>query len=215
MERGPLGQIPESTGPLTMSRATPFDRLMADVTAGSEEAVWELAETYTPYILRAVRASLPSKVRTKVDSQDFAQTLWASILLKGTDLTRMKSPEQLIAFLARAARNKVIDATRRYMGAQKYDVGREQNIDDLQPIHHASRDLTNNRALATRDPSPSQFASMREKWNQALANASPRDRQILNMRLQGQTFDAISETLEINQATARRAMQRLIEQLSE
>jgi RNA polymerase sigma factor (sigma-70 family) len=197
-----------------MSRVAEFEQLMANVSAGSEEAIWQLAETYTPYILRAVRASLPTKVRSKLDSQDLAQTLWASILLKRTDLTRMKTPEQLIAFLARSARNRVVDVTRRYMGAQKYDVHREQTLDEGQPASPTARYAAPERAFATRDPSPSQFASLRERWNQILLTCTPREREILQLRLQGATFDDISSKLNINQATARRAIQRLIDRLA-
>lgn len=198
-----------------MTQVAVFDQLMAEVAAGSEEATWQLAETYTPYIIRAVRASLPPKVRQKLDSQDFAQALWASILLKRTDLTRLKTPEQLIAFLARAARNKVIDATRRYLGTQKYDVKRERNLDDVAFGRRKRPERTLSGALFARDPTPSEFASLRERWNQVLKRASERDRQILRHRLAGDTFQIISVKLKINQATARRAIQRLIDQLSE
>lgn len=197
-----------------MSRVADFEQLMANVCAGSEEAIFQLAETYTPYILRAVRASLPTKVRSKLDSQDLAQTLWASILLKRTDLTRMKTPEQLIAFLARSARNRVVDVTRRYLGAQKYDVQREQALDENQTNQQSARHATPERAFATRDPSPSQFASLRERWNHVVLTSSPREREILQMRLKGATFDDISSKLNINQATARRAIQRLIDRLA-
>jgi RNA polymerase sigma factor (sigma-70 family) len=197
-----------------MARVAEFEQLMANVSAGSEEAIWQLAETYTPYILRAVRASLPTKVRSKLDSQDLAQTLWASILLKRTDLTRMKTPEQLIAFLARSARNRVVDVTRRYMGAQKYDVRREQTLDNGHTHPQSGRSAASESAFTTRDPSPSQFASLRERWNQILLTCSPREREILQLRLQGATFDDISRKLDINQATARRAIQRLIDRLA-
>jgi RNA polymerase sigma factor (sigma-70 family) len=198
-----------------MAHVAGFEELMADVSAGSEEAIWQLAETYTPYILRAVRSSLPTKVRRKFDSQDFAQTLWASILLNRTDLTRLKTPEQLIAFLAKAARNKVIDASRRYLRTQKYDVSREQGLTEPSFAQRNAPRRTPADTLYTQDPTPSQFASVRERWTRIVAAASDRDRRILQMRFDGNSFDRISAKLEINQATARRAIQRLVEQLSE
>ena len=106
-----------------------FDRLMAEVVAGSEDAVWQLAETYTPYIIRAVRSSLPRTLRAKLDSQDFAQSLWASLLLRRADLTRLQTPGQLIAYLAQATRNKVVDKTRHYH-TQKNDIAREERLPD-------------------------------------------------------------------------------------
>jgi RNA polymerase sigma factor (sigma-70 family) len=200
----------------TLAHTLEFDELMSGVAAGSDEAVWQLAETYTPYIIRAVRASLPPSVRVKLDSQDFAQTLWASLLLGGTDLTRMKTPEQLIGFLARAAKNKVTDATRHYLQAQKRDMSREQRLNEIEWHERNRQTAAGDREIPkTRDPTPSEFASVRERWSQILSSASERDRQIVQLRLERHTFEAISSQLKIDQETARRAIQRLIKKLSE
>lgn len=197
-----------------MTQIAEFDRLMADVVAGSEEAVWQLAEIYTPYIIRAVRLSLSPRLRSKLDSQDFAQTLWASLLLKRADLTRLKSPEQLIAYLAQATKNKVIDKTRHFK-TQKNNIEREERLEDYSPGKVDPKSKSPSRSLYSREPTPSTSASLRERWNQILSNTSDRDRRVLALRLKGCTFDSISHQLQVNEATARRAMQRLIEQLSE
>lgn len=197
-----------------MTQIAEFNQLMSDVAAGSEDAVWQLAETYTPYIIRAVRHSLTPRLRQKLDSQDFAQTLWASILLKRADLTRLKTPEQLIAYLARATKNKVIDKTRHFK-TQKNSIDREESLEDHMPGTGAPKLRPRAKALFSRDPTPSTSASVRERWNQILSNSSDRDRRILQLRLKGCTFDVISVQLQINEATARRAIQRLIEQFSE
>jgi RNA polymerase sigma factor (sigma-70 family) len=191
-----------------------FDRLMAEVAAGSEDAVWQLAETYTPYIIRAVRSSLPRTLRAKLDSQDFAQSLWASLLLRRADLTRLETPGQLIAYLAQATRNKVVDKTRHFH-TQKNDIGREERLPDHLISLKQAPVRVQRSALYARDLSPSTSANLRERWNQILSTLSDRDRKIFQLRLEGRTFDEISQKLEINQATARRAIQRLIEQLSE
>jgi len=197
-----------------MAQTAEFEQLMADVVAGSEDAVWQLAETYTPYILRAVRLSLSPKLRQKLDSRDFAQTLWASILLKRADLTRLKTPEQLIAYLARATKNKIVDKTRHFR-SQKRNISREESLTDQSSNMDESQSTLHARALYSHDPTPSTTASLRERWNDVLSNSSERDRQILRLRLEGCTFDVISAKLQINEATARRAIQRLVEQLSE
>jgi RNA polymerase sigma factor (sigma-70 family) len=196
-----------------MTQLAEFDRLMADVVAGSEDAIWQLAEIYTPYIIRAVRRSLSPQLRPKLDSQDFAQTLWASLLLKRVDLTRLKSPEQLIAYLAQATKNKVIDKTRHF-NTQKQDIAREENLEDYANCKTGRRARSPTQVLYSREPTPSTSASLRERWNQILSSSSDRDRRILALRLKGCTFDSISDQLQINQATARRAIQRLIEQLA-
>jgi RNA polymerase sigma factor (sigma-70 family) len=200
-----------------VTRTTEFDQLMTGVAAGSEGAVWQLAETYTPYIIRAVRASLPKSVRIKIDSQDFAQILWASLLLGNFDLTRLTTPQQLIGYIAAAAKNKVNLATRHYLRTQKRDVTRERSIEDVAQGIRNPRGEARNRdcGVASREPTPSALASVRERWNRILAGATDRDRQILQLRLQRFTFEAIGKELKINRVTARRAVQRLIEQLSE
>jgi RNA polymerase sigma factor (sigma-70 family) len=191
--------------------------MMTGVAAGSQEAVWQLAETYTPHIIRAVRASLPRSVRIKLDSQDFAQILWASLLLGDTDLTRLKSPEQLIGFLAAAAKNKVLFATRRYLRTQKRDVAREQRIDDVAKSTRGDfgkgRDVS--AASMSRGPTPSELASVHERWRRVLSDATERDRRILQLRLERRSFESISEELKIHQSTARRAIQQLIQRFSE
>jgi RNA polymerase sigma-70 factor (ECF subfamily) len=196
-----------------MTRTADFDQLMADVANGSEEAVWELAETYTPYIIRAVRRSLSSQIRPKLDSQDFAQTLWASLLLRRDDLTRLTTPEELIAYLAAAAKNKVIDQARR-LKSSRYNVALEESLGDQRWEGDLTRRPLANRLYAP-DPTPSRTAGIRERWNQILQAASQRDRHILQMRLEGSSFEAISAKLQINEITARRAMCRLVAQLSE
>jgi RNA polymerase sigma factor (sigma-70 family) len=195
-----------------MPQITEFDRLMADVAAGSDDAVWQLAETYTPYIIRAVRHNLSPKLRQKLDSQDFAQTLWASLLLRPTDLSGLKTPQQLIAYLAGATRNKVFEKARRFK-AQKCDIRREESLDQPRRTEKSLRADTN-EGLYSPDPSPSTTASVREHWCHILGKASERDRKIVQLRRAGWTFEAISEELHIDEKTARRAMHRLLEQFA-
>src|SRR5688572_4428906 len=107
-----------------MNVPSEFEALMEQAAAGSEDAIWKLAETYTPYVIRSVRVLMSDKLRARFDSQDVAQALWASLLLGESELFSIKSPEALIAFLTRVAKNKVIDQTRQHH-AQRRDVSRE------------------------------------------------------------------------------------------
>jgi RNA polymerase sigma factor (sigma-70 family) len=191
-----------------------FDQLMAEVRAGSEDAIWQLAETYTPYIIRAARVSLDRGVRSKLDSQDLVQTLWKSLLLKRADLSRLKTPEELVAFLVRATKNKAIDKMRHFR-TQGRDIRRETQ---LQNCGDSASEAASNRSrheLQARDPSPSTIAMVRERWKQIVSTASARDRQIYELRRNGAEFKTISIQLRIDESTARRVIQRLIEQLSD
>ena len=194
-----------------MAESAEFDRLMAAVAAGSEEATWQLAETYTPHIIRAVRYTLSPKLRPKVDSQDFAQTLWASLLLDPANLTRLKTPNQLIGFLVAATRKKVYEKVRRFK-AQKCDIGREESLD--QAAQQMSR-VSGNQALFAREPTPSAMVQVRDRWNHILDQASDQDREIIRLRLEGCTFMEIGDKLGIYEQTARRAIRRVIDQFTD
>ena len=43
-----------------------FESLMSEVMSGSEEAIWRLAEVYTPYIIRTVQLSQSSRLRANL-----------------------------------------------------------------------------------------------------------------------------------------------------
>lgn len=196
----------------TSSHTKKFERLMEELALGSEDAVWELAETYTPHILRAVRAALPAVIRPKLDSQDFAQAVWASLLLKRTYLSRVETPQQLIGLLAATARHKVLDAYRHYTSYQSRDVRREESL--AAAVVKDGEESALERGLIVRDPTPSQVAMLRERWAAAVERRSPRDQEIIALRIKGLTYESISSSVGVSFNTVRRVISRTIEQLS-
>jgi RNA polymerase sigma factor (sigma-70 family) len=190
-----------------MTSPSEFERLIQEVSSGSEDAIWKLVETYTPFIIRSVRSTLPSRLRPRLDSQDIAQAIWASILLGECDLERLKSPQQLIAFLMKTAKNKVTTQTRRYFSLKR-DVSKEVRTDqDAVPTRYSVH------SIFSREPSPSQLIATRERWEQLVSNSTERDRRILRMRLDRRSYDEISAEVQVSHMTARRVIERLVEGL--
>jgi len=190
-----------------------FKLLMDAMAEGSEEAAWQLTELYTPHIMRAVRSSLPKRIRTKVDSQDFVQSVWASILLNRGRLEQFQNPKQFVGYLAAMAKNKVIDKYRHFR-TQKKDVCAEVRIS---AIDRTSPGTSTPKAddedllpLPASDPTPSQVAVAREGWQQLIDQSSKRDRQIVSMRISGQTYTAIANSLKVNEKTIQRALNRML-----
>jgi RNA polymerase sigma factor (sigma-70 family) len=196
----------------TLDSQPEFEKLMAQLAAGSEEAAWKVATQYTPHILRAVRASLPNALRPKLDSVDFAQIVWASMLQRRSYLAGAPTPQHLIALLATVARRKVTDAIRRNT-YQVRDIRREQSLDAADET--ASRRKQGNAAPAVYDPlpSPSQLVGLREKWTALVDNLDSRDRKILHLRFLGKTYPEIAEQLEVSEWVVRRVVERIIQQL--
>jgi RNA polymerase sigma factor (sigma-70 family) len=196
-----------------------FELLMADLAAGSEEAAWQLTERYTPHIIRAVRATLPSKLRRLVDSQDFAQAVWTSLLLKRVELGRIDSEQALIGYLARTAKNKVVDACRKYLDSKKRDLNRDRTITAIQTARTTdgrdARPGSGDHEPFAHSDTPSECAILRERWHAVLAAESERNRMVLEYRLKGISFAKIAAELKIHEGTARRVVLRIISKLDQ
>ena len=186
---------------------------MEEMSEGSEEAAWELTELYTPHIIRAVRASLPRVIRSKVDSQDFVQAVWSSVLLKRGRLTQFRKPEHFIGYLAVTARNKVVD-TYRHLLSLKHDVRTEVGIAELEGRCDQRKLLEygRNKIPKSKEPSPSHVAIVREVWERIVANSSARDQQVVSLRISGLPYGEIADRLSIGEKTVRRVLTRLLEQ---
>jgi RNA polymerase sigma factor (sigma-70 family) len=193
-----------------------FERLMEEMSQGSEEAAWELTELYTPHIIRAVRASLPRVIRSKVDSQDFVQAVWSSVLLKRGRLTQFRKPEHFIGYLAVTARNKVIE-TYRHLLTLKRDVRTEVTIAELEIPYDQRKvlDCSHDQMPKSKEPTPSQVAIVREAWERIVANSSERDQQVVLLRISGLPYGEIADRLSIGEKTVRRALIRILEQFEE
>jgi len=179
-----------------------FRSLMRQVGEGSESAAWTLVETYGPYILRTIRRMLHVDIRSKFDSTDFVQAVWASFFSGRGDLRRLETPEQLVAYLTTMARNKLVSEVRRRTISQKYNVRRERPLVE-------SGGPGSPRALA-RDPTPSEVAVAREQWERMLHNQPPHYRSIIRLRLCGETYDDIAEQLQLSGRTVQRVLKKLL-----
>jgi RNA polymerase sigma factor (sigma-70 family) len=179
-----------------------FAELLDRARQGSDEAAWDLVEAYGPYVLRAIRRTLSRELRGKFDSEDFAQAVWASFFTSPDRLGGVTEPRQLVGLLATMARNKVIDEMRRRFQTQKYAVRREQPLAELPdaPVH-----------LASRDPTPSQFAIARERWVRLLQAQPERHRQVVRLKLMGRTHRSIAGQLGVSEKTVQRVLDRLTE----
>jgi RNA polymerase sigma factor (sigma-70 family) len=190
-----------------------FSQLMAELAEGSEEAAWQIANDYTPHVLRAIRAALPGSIRSKLDSQDLAQMIWASLLLKRSDLDDLHSPQQLINLLVRIAHNKVVDAYRHYTNYQSRDHRRESSIDAVSNSNQAASPHCFDGGLLDRELSPSQTAGLREKWQLVFESLSSRDRKILRHRMNGKTYAEIARAVGIGITTVRTTLEQIVVRL--
>ncbi len=179
-----------------------FNTLMQDVLNGSEAAAEELFRDYEPCLLRAIRLRLSRRIRSKFDSTDFVQEVWASFFAHEVEERIFDTPADLVAFLTRLAQNKVIDTTRQRLKTQKYDVTRERSLDDSK---HFDKE-----GFAGNDPTPSQMVMSEEEWSEFLRKQPLVYRRIFSLLRQGKTAEEIALELHIHPRTVRRAMCRIV-----
>lgn len=164
---------------------------------GCDVASEDLVSKYGAHILRVVRHRLNRTLRPKFDSQDFVQAVWASFFAVLPEREAFDRPEELIAFLADLAQNKVIDAVRQRMMSQKRDINREEPLDPGKASH------------ARRQPSPSDIAIAREEWQRLLDQQPAHHQRMLEMLRAGHGYLEVARELGVNERTIRRIVGQL------
>jgi RNA polymerase sigma factor (sigma-70 family) len=175
--------------------------LLQRVVAGDQDAAQQLQERYGRYIVMAVRRRLPQQLRSKFDSLDFVQDVWVSFFR--TADRPFESPEHLIAYLVRMARNKVADAQREGE-ATKRDARREEPL-ATQPVGQERQ------RVFDRDGTPSEAAIGRELWDMMMAGQPPAYRKVLMLLRDGRSQIEVAEQLNLNRRTVQRILSRALE----
>ncbi len=173
---------------------------LARIQAGEEAAARELLTRYEAEVRLVVRRQLPRLLRSRFDSLDFLQSVWGSFFrrVRGGP-AEFEDSRHLVAFLARAARNKVIDEYRR-AGSRKQDMHREEPlwVDGGRP-----------KELAAAIDTPSQVAQAREVLGK-LRDLLPEDRrEIVALKVEGLSSKDIGERLGISERTVQRVLEDL------
>ena len=170
---------------LSTSSDQDADELIARARAGDQSAWEALFRTCYPKVIRVVRRKLDRPMRSLYDSTDFVSDVMKSL---AANLDRLDFPSlgSLIAFLAQAAEQKVIDEYRR-RHTLKRDITRERtfataNGTDFTPI-----------ALASLDPTASQVAQASEVRERLLAGQDASNRMVIELKQLGYTTQEIAE----------------------
>ena len=180
--------------------ASDLPGFLARIQAGEESAARELLARYEAEVRLVVRRQLPRLLRSRFDSLDFLQSVWGSFFRRvRSGPAECEDSRHLVAFLARAARNKVIDEYRR-AGSRRQDMHREEPlwVDGGRP-----------KELAAAIDTPSQVAQAREVLGK-LRDLLPEDRrEIVALKVEGLSSKDIGERLGISARTVQRVLEDL------
>ncbi len=167
---------------------------------GDEGAARELLQRYEPEVRLVVRRQLPRLLRSRFDSLDFLQSVWGSFFRRMRDApTDFEDSRHLVAFLARAAKNKVIDEYRR-AASLKNDMHREEPLwaDGDRP-----------RDVADPIDSPSEVAQAHEAYDRLNALLPLERRTMLELKAQGLSSKDIGDRLGVSERTVQRVLEDL------
>ncbi len=174
---------------------------LARLNEGDADAVERLFLTYETYLRITVRRRLGPQLRSKVDSGDIVQSVFADVLggLRKSGW-KFSGPEQLRGFLRRIACRRVAD---RYQQHRR-TLGRERTLEEGRP-----------EGLPTSPaPRPSQVAQGREFGDRVLEACPPNHQEIVRLRMNGYTMREIAERTGLHEGSVRRALYDLARRLS-
>jgi RNA polymerase sigma-70 factor (ECF subfamily) len=195
------GSFEEEAGHMS-DQQEKFDQLMARVRARSEGAVRELIERYGEHILHVIRRRLHPKLRSKYDSIDFMQAVWASFFALPPEKYSFDGPDDLFGFIADLARNKVVDAVRQRFRSMKYNVNRECPV-------AGPEDFEEDGGLVSPEPTPQEIAIAREEWERLLKAQPSHYQQILELLREGRSRKQIAANLGLHIKTVERMIRNL------
>lgn len=166
--------------------------------AGDEAALRELLKRFEDEVRMVVRHRLPRALRSQFDSMDFVQAVWQSVFTgEGIDLERFENPRHLLAYLLGVAKNKVYEEHRKRT-SQKYNIARQEPLF----VRRGNREVP--REVPANDPSPSQDAQAGDRLAQILHGRSAQERQVVDLRRHGLTYDEIATQLGLHESAVRR-----------
>jgi RNA polymerase sigma-70 factor (ECF subfamily) len=181
--------------------ADSLDTLLVRLADGEESAAERVFRDYEPLLRAMVRRRLTPPLRTKFDSMDVVQSVWAD-LLEGyrTEGWRFKDRDHLRAFLARVTYNHFFHHCRRH----SHELERE----------HPLPGDESTALPASNQPRPSQVVQADELWETLVDLCPPTHLEILRLKRQGLPLAEIAARTGLHESSVRRILYELARRLA-
>ncbi len=171
----------------------PLDELIERLNKGDVKAAERAFLAYEPYLRMAVRRRLNGPLRSKLDSMDIVQSVWADVLSGiGESGWRFADRSHFRAFLVKVARNRLIDRRRQHHRA----IEKERTIAGMDP----------EELPRAHEPRPSEIAQGNELWKEILEQCTPAHREILILKRQGLLLTEIAARTGLHEGSIRRIL---------
>jgi RNA polymerase sigma-70 factor (ECF subfamily) len=179
-----------------------LEMLLEKLNGGDAGAAEEIFLAFEPYLRTVVRRQISARLRSKFDSIDVVQSVWADVLdgFREADW-RFTDAAHLRAFLIRVTRNRFIDRLRQHRRSLEHD----------QPLAGAdSEDVP-----PSREPRPSEVVQAEDLWEQMLALCPPAHHELLRQKQRGLPLSEIAARSGLHESSVRRILYDLERRFAE
>jgi RNA polymerase sigma-70 factor (ECF subfamily) len=179
--------------------AEDFPILIARARLGEEDALAELFQRYEPEVRVAARVLLGRALRVHLDSVDLVQSVYHCLLL-GLRQNKfdISTPQQLLGLVVTMVRRKVAHHWRRLRHLQRGQPAPE--------TEGAGNVLT---AATSPEAGPAELAQYNDILTFLYSKLEERDRQVVDLRLQGYSTAEVARRLGLDADVLRVRLSRL------
>jgi RNA polymerase sigma factor (sigma-70 family) len=180
-----------------------FDELIRQVGNGDEQAAARLVRDFEPVVRRVLRARLRgARARCDFDSMDICQSVLAIFFVRvAAGEYDLKEPDDLIKLLLTMTRNKVAEKMRRQHRLRRDSRRTVGGVEEL--------------ALAGQDPTPSSVVAGKELLEQARQRLSEEERQLVELRGQGLSWEEVAASLGGTAGARRNQLARALDRVAQ
>jgi RNA polymerase sigma factor (sigma-70 family) len=179
-----------------MTARDEFELLMTACRRGEPAAVAELVRRYLPLVRAAVRKKLPTTLRGRFDSLDFAQDVWLSFFHGAAARKEAWDEITLVGYLTKMAHLKVAEEYR-HQTTRKVGLTRDTPLEAVvEPVGPG--------------PTPSAGVLADDTWERLTAGLPDRDRALLRMLRDGHTHAETAAAFGLSEKTVQRLVRRIL-----
>jgi RNA polymerase sigma-70 factor (ECF subfamily) len=174
-------------------------RLCDQLNRGDAAAAEEVFRAYEPYLRMVVRRQLTPRLRSRFDSIDVVQSVWANVLRGLRDSAwKFNDESQLRAFLIRLTLNRFVSLYRQH----------RTSLDREQPLAACAEGVA-----ASRHDRPSEVVQANELWELLLELSSPDHHELLRLKNRGAPLAEIASRTGLHESSIRRILYKLEDRL--
>jgi RNA polymerase sigma-70 factor (ECF subfamily) len=179
-----------------------FEELIRRVGSGDQQAAAGLVRNFEPVVRRVLRARLRgTRARCEFDSMDICQSVLAIFFVRvAAGEYDLKEPDDLIKLLLTMTRNKVAEKMRHQHRLRRDSRRTVGGVEEL--------------PLANRDPTPSSVVAGKELLEQARQRLSEEERQLVELRGQGLSWEEVAASLGGTAGARRNQLARALDRVA-